>query len=220
MDTSGLPNRFNLPKAESLILATVLVASFHAIPLWILHLLPARAIYEHLGAKGYATLYDALSMAMPLLLCLCAPIRSGLKPGRWKGQIRTVLAICAVPIVLTAIFYPFTSRPFSGDRIGGWLLSPLAQDLLFAGYLYGLFKTTFSGNILRKPPIDRAILVTAVFFALWHVPNLVAIPASYVAFQLLYTFVGLAWMLIARQLTGSILPVLLTHMVCNFIASL
>ncbi len=205
-------------KAESLLLAFVLVAAFHAVPAWVLEFLPARRLYEDLGRNGYATLYDALTCPLPLLLCLGAAHRSGLRLGRWRGHALKVLSICVLPVVLTAIVYPFTSRPFSGGRIGSWLISPAAQDLLFAGYLYGLFGITFPGTIHKRFRVEWAVLVTAVFFALWHVPNFWGMSASYVCFQLVYTLVGGAWVMLARQLTGSVIPGLLVHMACNLIS--
>ena len=218
MNMPANPDRPVLGKAESLLLAIVLVAAFHAIPAWLLRFLPARAIYDRLGANGFGTLFDGISAVMPLLLCLGARVRSGLTPGRWKGQTLKLLGICALPVALTAAVYPLTSRPFSGQRVGVWLVSPLAQDLLFAGYLYGLFEATFAGDVHPRFRIRRALFVTAAFFALWHVPNFDDMAASYVTFQLLYTSVGAAWMLLARQLTGSIIPGVATHMACNFIA--
>jgi membrane protease YdiL (CAAX protease family) len=114
--------------------------------------------------------------------------------------------------------YPFTSQPFTGQSIGMWLISPAAQDLLFTGYLYGLLDTAFPGRVNARLPVNRAVFFTAVFFALWHVPNFSGIQPSYVVFQLAYTFVGGAWVLLARQLTGSVLPGIATHMAVNFIA--
>ncbi len=210
-----------MSKADSLLLALVLVSAYHAVPLWAFQrFLPARALYEGLGEQGFATLYRAVSAVVPLLLCLAAPSRCGLLLGFWRGRVLKVLGICTLPVVLTAIIYPWTSRPFSGYPISTWLVSPAAQDLLFAGYLYGLFDVTFPGHIHRRCPVNRAVFVTALFFALWHVPNFSGMPTSYVLFQLLYTFVGGAWILLARQITASIIPGLLTHMAVNFIACL
>lgn len=129
-----------------------------------------------------------------------------------------ILGICALPVVLTAIIYPFTSQPFAGGHIGVWLISPIAQDLLFTGYLYGLLEAAFPGTVGKRLRINRAVFLTAVFFSLWHVPNLAGIPVPYVLFQLVYTLVGGAWVLLARQLTGSILPGIATHMAVNFLA--
>lgn len=205
-------------KAESLLLALVLVAAWHAVPSWVFSFLPARQLYESLGEDGYGTLYDAVSGVVPLLLCLGVASRSGLVLGSWRGHVLKVLGICTAPVVLTAIVYPLTGRPFSGDRIGIWLVSPAAQDLLFTGYLYGLFRVTFPGTIHRRFRVEWAVIVTALFFALWHTPNFWGMSASYVSFQLLYTLIGGAWVLLARQLTGSIIPGFLTHTACNFIS--
>ena len=214
----GLGGCGQIKKGEALLLGLVLVVAFHAIPQWVFNLFPTRRLYDSLGANWYGTLYDAITGLAPLLLCLGAPSRCGLKLGVWRGHTLTVIAICLLPVVLTAIIYPFTSRPFSGLQIGIWLVSPFAQDLLFTGYLYGLFDQVFPGVVHQRMRINKAVIVTALFFALWHTPNFGGMPATYVSFQLLYTFLGGAWILLARQLTGSILPGLLTHMACNFIA--
>jgi len=129
-----------------------------------------------------------------------------------------VLGICALPVALTAIIYPFTSRPFQCVRVGVWLISPAAQDLLFTGYLYGLLDAAFPGRLIGRLPMNKAVFITASFFALWHVPNFAGMHASFVSFQLLYTFLGGARILLARQLTGSVLPGIITHMAVNFIA--
>lgn len=217
METAGAASNSE-SKHETLLLALVLVTAFHAIPYWLFWFLPAQQLYERLGANGYATLYDGVSGVVPLLLCLGAPSRCGFRLGTWRGHTLQVLGICALPVLLTAIVYPFTSRPFSGGRIGIWLVSPAAQDLLFTGYLYGMLNRVFAGPIHTRLPVHQAVVLTAVFFALWHVPNFGGMSASYVSFQLLYTLIGGAWLLLARQLTGSLLPGLATHMACNLIA--
>ncbi len=203
---------------ETLLVALVLVAAFHAIPYWLVKFLPLRELYDRLGEQGFATLYDALSGIVPLLLCLGAPLRCGLSFGRWKGHALKVLGVCALPILVTGIIYPITSQPFSGGRVGSWLVSPAAQDLLFAGYLYGRFDAKFPGAVNTRVRVHRAVLFTAGFFALWHVPNVWGMSAAYVSFQLVYTLIGGAWMLLARQITGSVIPGIVTHMACNFIA--
>ena len=211
------PTIANLERTEVLLLALVLVAAHHAIPAFAMALLPQRELYEQLGKDGYYLLWDALAVPMPLILCLAAPRRSGLRLGDWNGCVLRVLGICTLPVVLTATIYPFTSRPFEGAAVGMWLISPAAQDLLFTGYLYGLFDVAYPGTLGRLP-IRKAILITATFFALWHLPSFKSAPATYVVFQLIYTLIGGAWVLLARQLTGSILPGIATHMAVNYIA--
>lgn len=219
-----------MPRAElrwidCLLLAAVLMAAFHAIPLWVFSLLPARELYKRLGENGYGTLFDAVSLAMPLLLCMGSPRRCGLRLGHWRGHAWKVIGVCAVPVALAAIYVvaarmydQAAAMPFRGDRIGVWLISPLAQDLLFTGFLYALFDDAFSGFVHRRCKVRIAVLVTALFFGLWHAPNYFYMSAGYVSFQLVYTMVGGAWVLLARQLTGSIVPGVLVHMVCNFLS--
>lgn len=212
------PQSSRLTAREALLLALGLVAASHAIPAWLLDFLPAREWYQRLGRDGFYTLYDALTGIMPLLLCLSAPGRSGLGIGRWRGQTWKVVGVCLPPIILTAAIYPFTSKPFQGSPTGTWLISPAAQDLLFTGYLYGVLKRAFPGRVFEKIGVQKAIPITAAFFALWHVPNFAGIAAAYVVFQLTYVFIGAVWVLLARQMTGSIWPVVLTHMAVNYIA--
>lgn len=208
----------SLGKAEVVLLAVVLVAAHHAIPSWLLwHVLPVGAIYNQYGPHGVANIHDLLSGVMPLLLCLGAASRSGLCLGTWKPRFWNIAVVCAVPAVLVAIVSPFTSQPFKGDRIGSWLISPAAQDLLFSGYLFGLLKVWFPGRLIRLVPLDRAVVLTAVLFSLWHTPNFVGIGAAFVTFQLFYTFLFYCWILRTRQWTGSILPVVIAHMAANFV---
>jgi membrane protease YdiL (CAAX protease family) len=205
-------------KCEAVVLSGTLVAAFHAVPFWLFRFFDSRELRGRLGENVFWTLFDVTSCILPLALCLAAPRRSGLKLGQYKAHAWKVLGICIVPVVLTALIYPLTSRPFQSQRIGMWLVSPLAQDLLFAGYLFGLLNSTFPGSIHQRLPIRQAVFLTALFLALWHVPNFQGVAAAYVSFQLIYTFLFCGWLLLARQLTGSLLPGLLTHMACNFIA--
>jgi len=99
-----------------------------------------------------------------------------------------------------------------------WVISPLAQDLLFIGYLYGRFQPLAGRLLARRVPINPALIITAVFFAIWHLPNFYAMPASYVIFQLVYVFLGLIWTGMTRVLTGSIFYSVLVHMAVNAIA--
>jgi membrane protease YdiL (CAAX protease family) len=221
MSDSVAPWKPALPlgRLEVILLALVLTIGHHAITYWLCYrVLPYQQIYDSLGQQGYFNFYDASSAIMPLLLCLGAPLRSGLTLGKWKGNtIRTVL-VCVLPIVSSALYRSYsTYHPFRGDRSGIWLISPAAQDLLFSGFLFGLFNLVFPGRIQARLPVSKAVLLTAAFFAFWHLPNFFDYKTSFVCFQLLYTFIGGAWILQSRQWTGSIIPGLLSHMAVNFI---
>lgn len=214
-----MASRMRPGNLELLLLALALVAAHHAVPYWlVMRVLPALDLYRSLGPNGYANFWDALSLLLPLLLCLGAPRESGLRLEDWLTHRWKLFAVCGIPVLATAIVNPFTSQPFAGGRVGSWLVSPAAQDLLFTGYLYGLFRRSFPGRLASRFPVDTSILITAAFFSLWHVPNFMMIHSSFVVFQLGYTFLGGVCFLLARKWSGSVLPGLACHMACNFLA--
>jgi len=201
-------------------LAVALVVTFaaRAIPEW--HLL-AQAWSRWLRSDvAYPLFVDLVLLAMGLLLTLPHPRRSALTLGRVRPHWRGVLFCCGVPIALTAIIYPqMPQQPFAHAHWTVWAVSPLAQDLVFLGFLYAYLAPAFPGPVHRRVPIDRALVLTACCFALWHVPNLGGgISGGYVAFQVAYTFVGLVVVGLSRQWTGSILYATLTHSIVNAIA--
>ena len=101
-----------------------------------------------------------------------------------------------------------------------WLTSPLAQDAVFIGYLYGLFDQLFPKRVWRRLPVPGSLLLTAAFFMAWHIPNLVSLPLGYVLLQLFYTFAGCLITGLSRVWTGTILYATLTHSVINLAALL
>lgn len=155
----------------------------------------------------------ALVYSVALVLAARSPLRL---VGELRPHARRVAFVCAVPVVLALIVVPLTDRPFQGQRIGLWLVSPLAQELLFLGFVFGLLVPRWPSNRTWRP--TPALVVTAVLFSCWHLPNLRSLPVGYVVFQLAYTLVGMLWTGLTRQWTGSILYSTATHMAVNFIA--
>jgi len=99
-----------------------------------------------------------------------------------------------------------------------WLLGPFGQDLLFGGFLYGKLAPLYPHRLHRRIPIQGAIVVTALFFAAWHLPNFASMRPGFVCFQLAYTFAAALLGGLSRQWTGSILYLTLAHSAANFIA--
>lgn len=210
------PPRIRL--AEALALAAALTAASHALPRVL-----AQPLYEAFPAAvmsiGYPNVVDLLSLAFGLLLVLPTARDSGVVRGRRPG-LRVALVTLA-PVVATAAVYPFLPvRPFAHERIGLWLISPLAQDCLFNGYLNGLFARTLPADA-RDASMGwrpgRQVLLASAFFAAWHLPNLATIPVGYVLFQLAYTFAGAVLIGLTRQWTGAMWYATLTHMAANAI---
>jgi membrane protease YdiL (CAAX protease family) len=216
----SLPRSERQSRAAVLALALVVTVAARAIPAWSVLLTLWR---DELGGEAtlsYELFHDLVLLAMGLGLALSAPRRSGLTLGSVRAHWRGVLIVCGGPVLVTAAVYPMLpERPFTGASWSLWAVSPLAQDLVFIGYLYGRLARAFPGPVHPRLPWSRALLVTAMFFAIWHVPNLSSImSAGYVGFQLAYAAVGLAIVGLSRQWTGSILYAWLTHAAVNAIA--
>ncbi len=201
-----------------LCLAILLVFSAHALPAW----LSAMAKHFHwplrdsLGASNFE---PAALLLFSMMLVCHDPAGYGLRVGddmrkKWPW----VFLICIVPILVTAICYPLLPyKPYSGSPIATWLISPLAEDLLFAGFLYHGFSVYFPGAVGKGIPVNRCVFLTAACFSLAHLPN-IAWVGSYIWFQLVYTFLGACLVGIIRQWTGSIIYITAVHMAVNFIA--
>jgi membrane protease YdiL (CAAX protease family) len=206
------------PALGALLLALVLVVASHAIPDWGWSLAYQLkwSLPEIIGWENY---WQLIFLAFSACLVLHDPVAYGICLGEIRQNWRWVLLMCATPVLLTAIVYPrLPFKPFSGDSASAWLISPLAQDLLFFGYLYQRFEVHFPGAIHDKFPVKKCILVTAAYFALWHLPGLLSGLGWYLGFQLLYTFAGGCVMGLARQVTNSIIYITIAHMLVNWIA--
>ena len=201
-----------------LMLAFLLIVASRTLPLR----LACFAYYnewEIVARLGYPAVYDLSFLAFSLLLIAHDPVGYGVRVGSIGTMWRRVLLFCGGPLIITAIVCSQISTPFSGGPITDWLISPIAQDLLFAGYLYRHLSEHFPGLVHDRLPIAKAILITAGFFALWHVPLLpMENVGAFIWFQLLYTFVGACLMGLVRQWTGSLVYGTLAHMAGNAIA--
>ncbi|MCA9188632.1 MAG: CPBP family intramembrane glutamic endopeptidase [Pirellulaceae bacterium] len=214
--TPSLTNR----RLEFLSLAIILVYASHAIPAYLVY---GNIFGSHDDiieqAIGQFNWYQVISLIFSMLLVAHDPAGYGVRIGRARETWKRLVLLCAIPIVLTAIVYPrLESRPFHGAPAAIWLISPLAQDLLFAGYFFEKFRKLFPGHLSARLPFERCIFVTAFFFALWHTPGFAANLGWYIWFQLVYTFFGACLVGLIRQWTGSLLYITVVHMIVNYIA--
>lgn len=220
-DAAAPPARRGLSPAqwEELSLAFVLVVSTSLFPRW--RPFTEAWVSDVAGIKALPWHWysSILFVLMGLLLALPAWRRSGLGLGRIREHLRPVLGIMLLCIGTVAVVYPqLPVRPWGDAPATMWLLSPLAQQLIFLGYLYGRLERVFPGETRTRVPVTHALLLTVGFFAFWHVPNFLSLPAGYVVFQLFYTSVLAVVPGLTRQWTGSIWPAVLVHAGINFIA--
>lgn len=184
-----------------------------------------RAVGPWSSPEGFLPLY-ILSIVAWSSTTLVASLRL-LRPtssihGPFKGRklmSSSVMAIVSLPIMALLSFVavllaeeagvPGGSTIFSDPKgplevgalvLGIAIIAPLAEELLFRGYLYDLLE--------RRVGATPAVIVTAWLFALFHF--------SFVTFIPIF-MMGL-WMGHLRKRTGSILPSLVFHGSNNLLA--
>jgi membrane protease YdiL (CAAX protease family) len=168
---------------------------------------------------------EALSfLAASLALCAITPRACGLRIGptaAWRRQgLEIGLVWVTPPVLVAAVYGPLTSRPYHGADASMWLVGPLAEELLFAGFVYARLVGLYGpGRAGWRGALGPPVLLTAALFALWHWPALFAMRPAYAVFQLLYTFAGACWTLQLRRWTGSLAPGALNHVTVNYLAS-
>ncbi len=213
------PRGLSSAQLEELSLALVLVISTSLFPRWrVFEQVWVRDVggIQALPWHWYASL---LFLLLGLLLTLPTWRRSGLGFGRIREYRREVSWIMFLSIgTVAAVFPNLPTRPWGDAPATMWLVSPLSQQLVFLGYLYGRLELVFPGQSPTRVPVKHALLLTVCFFALWHVPNFLTLPLGYVVFQLFYTSVLAIIPGLTRQWTGSIWPAVLMHSGINFIA--
>jgi len=147
-------------RATVLVLALVVTLSARAIPAW-------RALglvwKNHLGGEAtlsYELFHDLVLLILGLCLALSACRQSGLALGTLRRCWRGVLLVCGGPILITALVYPnLAERPFAEAGWSMWAVSPLAQDLVFIGFLYGRLELAFPGYVSSKPHFSSAVFL-------------------------------------------------------------
>jgi membrane protease YdiL (CAAX protease family) len=161
---------------------------------------------------------DSVMLLFGLVLTLPRPKASGLCVGNIQDHWQKLLVLISVPLLLMVLVYPqLSERPFANSDLSMWLISPLAQDLVFGGAIYRILRPHFSGSIHPKLPMEWVLPVGGLFFAAWHLQNLTSMSMGYVAFQLLYTWAAYTFVGLTRQWTGSLFYVTFAHMLGNFI---
>jgi membrane protease YdiL (CAAX protease family) len=214
--TSG-PDRFARREGVAVAVALTLAASA----------VPGSRTFAHLwsedvlGLRGlpWPVFHSFALLAFGLLLALPTRERSGLRVGAVREHWPRVLLVCGLPPLLAALVYPnLPVRPFSGAYVTMWLVSPLAQTLVFQGFLYGYLEPRFPEYVHPRVPVRWALVIVMLLFAFWHVPNFLGTAPRYVWFQLFYTGVLGIVPALSRQWTGSIWYAALCHSAVNFVA--
>ena len=104
-----------------------------------------------------------------------------------------------------------------------WLLiiSPVAEEWLFRGWLLELLETVFPRQMLTLTnPLPASVVFSSLAFSLWHVQNLGALPTWFVGFQICYSFFLGIWFGFLRLQTGKLWWPVAAHCAVNVGAAL
>lgn len=203
---------------EWLCLGAIITTAYIAIPRWLVQMTWYQFPESMRTREWFVWYHELLSLAFAFLLVSGSLKRSGLRLGTIKHHWRGVLVVCSIPIILTALINPFLpEKPFANASFHMWLTSPLHQDLIFSGFLYGRLVQVAPSYLHKKIRIRWALILTAAFFSLHHLANIHFLSGGYLIFQLIYSFLGLLLVGLSRQWTGTILYVLFVHVSVNLI---
>ncbi len=168
------------------------------------------------------TVLDVAFLVFGILLVAGHLQRSGISFGTTTHR-RKALAVCAV-VIGSTLTYRFG---LNGDDFDNWnttwsiwAISPIAQELVFSGFILGLLNDHFPRWWHRSVPVTTGVAISTVLFAMWHfIPDFAFAhrDLDYVAFRIAYT--GGGWVLYAmtRLWTGTILYAIVMHITVNFI---
>ena len=194
IEKSGVVVDANSAALEAVLMVIVYVMALILIILPPLYLLDSKVGRDGLGLKGLPTWTDIL----------LAPI----------GYIASMVATIAVLLVVQAVAPSFNLNEaqdvgFNGvylniDKAIAFValvvLAPIAEELIFRGYLYGKLRTRLSAI--------PAIILVSVLFGLMHGQWNVGIVVGVMS----------VFLCVARELTGTIYAGILMHMIRNGLA--
>jgi membrane protease YdiL (CAAX protease family) len=93
-------------------------------------------------------------------------------------------------------------------------LAPIGEELLFRGWLYGLFERYFPKCYFTLTnPMPVSLWASSLAFSLWHMQN--ADGMASVVFQIFYTFFVGAWLSFLRWHSGGLLLPIAGHALLN-----
>ena len=188
-----------------------LAITFHWIPNY----------WWQLTSSLFASLPETWAYTLPILflgfaLTLWAPRSFGLAwADTWRSR-RVVLVIGGTMTITACVAMLFIATPFHGGSWAIFLCVPLAEELLFRGFIFAVLRDAFPSKVsVGRHRFSLATLLSAVAFGLWHLGGLVRPENGFVLFQVGYTTVAGFLFAIMRERTGSLIAPLLVHAVVN-----
>ncbi len=211
-------------RSYRVVLALLVTFGLATLPIyWVTRLIGFDGLVGPRNAHGYMLLLAGIA-----LTCY-NPGAFGVRLGRWRDHAR-VWWLYAIGFVFLG-GYVLVVRlvdPFYQPRpgwIGLFTIGPLAEELIFRGFLFAVLVDLAGSRYNPKRLLTRPVVWNAMLFGLWHLGPLyrAAIEGTpldvwQVLFRVVWTGVGGLYLAALREKTGSILGPTLLHMLYNLLA--
>jgi len=174
------------------------------------------------GQLDTRTIRDVAFLGFGIVLVATSPTRSGITLGTKQHRTKAV-AICVLVIgSVLAYRYLLDGDAFDtwNTRWSIWAISPIAQELVFSGFILGLLVVHFPQWWHKSIPISWAVVMSALLFGMWHfIPDFIfeGRELDYILFRLAYTAGGWTLYAMTRLWTGTIIYAAIMHTAVNFI---
>lgn len=194
--------------------AAVLVTgaiTFHWIPAFWSHTLQPVAAFLGPNWADYSTL-----LLLGFVLTIWSPGAFGLRLGNTLRRRRFVLTMAAILLVPMIVGMLFMRTPFFGGTRAAYVCVPLAEELLFRGFVFAVLAQAFPRSwSVGSVRVSVAVVVSAIAFGLWHLGGLRLPANSFICLQLLYTTLGGLGFGLLRENTGSLWACWTVHFLVN-----
>jgi len=167
--------------------------------------------------------WSLVFVVLGLVLCLPYARSAGLVLGetkRWQNSGGRIAALWVVPPLLVIFVGPMlTEWPYKESTWGACLLSSMAQQLVFHGFVYSWLVKRWGEELggwrgAFRWPVAGAALAHAL--SQW--PYAFEFGAAQMVLHLTYVSMGTLWLLQMRRWSGSLLPGATSHLLASYLA--
>ncbi len=163
-------------------------------------------------------------LGLSFLFFISLPSPPTPKPNYFSTK--QLIRLSILPLLISMGFGAFKSPLEIGNPhllkktlLWSWILVPIAEELLFRGWMVNLFDRWLgSAYSSWEPFFPISLWASALSFSVWHLQNLFSYPPSVVLFQVLYTFFVGIWLGVIQWQTRKLKYAILGHFLLNFAA--
>jgi membrane protease YdiL (CAAX protease family) len=209
-------------KLQQAVVVAALIGLVFYLPAFILWCGPLFYFYneEICEQIGTSNLWHLLLLFCGIALCAFHPKAMGVRLGRIRESLGFIALVAALAWALTAIGVLLVpDHPFQDAPPGMYLLTPVAEELIFRGFAYTALLWAFRGKTTRYG-MSYAVLGSGLLFGLWHISMAGTVTWGWVWLQAAYTTLAGIMLGVVRERTNSVVPCVAAHMGSNYIVAM